>query len=117
MTMRIIAAALGLCVLTGCTGLNMKQARSTAPVQTMNSEKTAQKIAQCVQFSWQDEAMFGVMTDASSEASDGGYTVFTPAATYFADIRPRGAGSVVSFYAREQGEVATRRLASLATCL
>lgn len=115
--MRIIAAAVGLCVLTGCTGLNMKQARSAAPVQTMNSEKTAQKIAQCVQFSWQDEAMFGVMTDASSEASDGGYTVFTPAATYFADIRSRGAGSVVSFYARELGEVATRRLASLATCL
>jgi len=115
--MRIIAAVLGLCVLTGCTSLNMKQARSSAPAQTMTSEKPAQKIAHCVQFSWQDEAMFGVMTDASSEANEGGYTVFTPAATYFADIRPRGAGSQVSFYAREQGEVATRRLASLATCL
>lgn len=115
--MRMIAAALGLCVLTGCAGLNMKQARSAAPIQAMSSEKSAQKIAQCLQFSWQDEAMFGLTTDAVLEATDGGYTVFTPAATYFVDIRSRGAGSQVSFYAREQGDMATRRLASLATCL
>ena len=115
--MRIIAAALGLCVLTGCAGLNMKQARSAAPVQAMTSEKPAQKVAQCLQYSWQDEAMFGVTTDATLETSNGGYTVFTPAATYFVDIRPRDAGSQVSFYARERGDMATRRLASLATCL
>lgn len=115
--MRIIATALALCVLTGCTTLNMKDARNAAPSQALTSDKQAQKIAQCLQYSWQDEAMFGVTTDAGLEAVEGGYTVYTPAAYYFADIKASGGGSQVLFYARESGDMAQRRLASLATCL
>lgn len=115
--MRIIAAVLGVCVLTGCTSLNMKDARDGAPTQAMNSDKEALKVAQCLQYSWQDEAMFGVTTDAALDSANGGYTVYTAAATYFADIKPTGRGSQVSFYAREKGETAQRRLAALATCL
>lgn len=61
--MRILMVALAGVLLAGCAGATMKQARTQAPNQTLSSDKADLIVAQCVQFAWQDEDVFGV--DAS----------------------------------------------------
>lgn len=114
--MRIAAGCVFL-LLAGCAGSAMNEAREGAPMQTLTSDKDAKLVAECTQYAWQDEAMFGTSADAMIEAQGGGYTVYTVGGKYFADVRKGPEGTSVKYYSSVPGDVAQTRLAALATCL
>jgi hypothetical protein len=112
--MRILMVALAGVLLAGCAGSTMKEARSQSPYKTLASSKPDLVVAQCVQFAWQDEAVFGV--DASGylqPGETGGFTVYTRSAEAFIDVQ----GGALKYYATQDNWAAKRRLAALATCL
>ena len=112
--MRILMVALAATLLAGCAGSAMNDARTKAPYKTLNSDKPEKVVAQCVQFAWQDEDVFGVDASGYLEPSEGGgYTVYTRSAEAFIDVQ----GGSLKYYAAEDNFVAKRRLAALATCL
>lgn len=105
-------------LLAGCASSAMDDARTRAPNKTLTSAKADQLVAQCVQFAWQDEAVFGVDAAAYLQPGQaGGYTVYTRSAEVFADIKAEASGTTVHYYAIKDGYVSKRRLAALATCL
>ena len=116
--MRMLIGALSVAMLAGCASSAMNEARNQPPVRVMASEKATPLVAECIQFSWQDEAVFGV--DASgyiNTVKAGKMTVYTRGGHYFADLQRQGSGTSVSYYASAPDAVAMRRLAALATCL
>ena len=116
--MRILMVALALTLLAGCAGSVMSDARSKPAYKTLNSDKPAKDVAQCVQFSWQDEAVFGVDAAAYLQPGEkGGTTVYTRSAESFVDVTTDASGTVLSYYVQHDDFVAKRRLAALATCL
>ena len=116
--MRILMVALAVTLLAGCAGSVMDDARTKAPYKTLNSNKPEMVVAQCVQFSWQDEAVFGVDAGAYLQpGKKGGSTVYTRSAESFIDVTTEASGTVISYYAQHDDFVAKRRLAALATCL
>jgi hypothetical protein len=106
-------------LLCGCVGSTMDTARSAAPSKTLSSLKPAQRVAECVEFTWQGEAMFGIEANAYlRRGADGRLTVYTREAAYFVDIRTQGTGTALAFYAPAgASDMTDRRLAALATCL
>ena len=116
--MRILITALAAALLAGCAGSAMTDARTQAPTQVLKSDKPEKQVAQCVQFSWQDEAVFGV--DAGAYLQPGkqsGSTVYTRSAESFVDLSTDASGTTLKYYAQHDDFVAKRRLAALATCL
>ena len=74
--MRILMVALAATLLAGCAGSVMDDARTRTPYKVMTSDKPEKIVAQCVQFGWQDEAVFGVDAAAYLEPrKQGGTTV------------------------------------------
>ena len=115
---KLVIGALAVAALSGCAGSKMKDARSGQPYKTLASDKATLVVAQCIQFGWQDEAVFGVDAGGFKEPLEaGGFTVYTTGGDYFADVRAAGAGSSVNYYAAQDTMPAKRRLAALATCL
>lgn len=115
---KLVIGALVLAALAGCAGSKMKEARAANPYKTLASDKATLVVAQCIQFGWQDESVFGVDAGGFKEATDaGGFTVYTTGGDYFVDVLSSGAGSSVKYYAAEDNMPAKRRLAALATCL
>lgn len=116
--MRILMVALAATVLAGCAGSVMNDARTKAPYKTLTSDKPENVVAQCVQFAWQDEAVFGVDAGAYLQpGKKGGSTVYTRSAESFVDVDAGASGTVLSYYAQKDDFFAKRRLAALATCL
>ncbi|MDO7896083.1 hypothetical protein [Pseudomonas citrulli] len=116
--MRMLTVALAATLLAGCAGSTMNQARTQAPYKTLASDKPAQVVAQCVQFSWQDEAVFGVDAAAYQQPGEqGGLTVYTRSAESFVDVQAGASGTTLNYYAQHDDFIAKRRLAALATCL
>jgi hypothetical protein len=114
----VVIGALVLASLAGCAGSKMKQARTGTPYKTLASDKAPLVVAQCIQFGWQDEAVFGVDAGGFMEpAQAGGFTIYTTAGDYFVDVRSAGTGASVNYYAAQDDYPAKRRLAALATCL
>ncbi|MNQ93732.1 hypothetical protein D3C85_1092140 [compost metagenome] len=74
-------------------------------------------MAQCIQFAWQDEDVFGVDAGAFLDPSKTGFTVYTRGAEYFADVSGAVAATTVNYYAATDDDIAQRRLAALATCM
>lgn len=106
-------------LLGGCVGSTMSTARSAGPTKVLASQKPAQRVAECVEFAWQSDAMFGIDANAYLETGKNGtLTVFTREAAYFVDVQPQGAGATLDFYAPARPSATTdTRLAALATCL
>lgn len=116
--MRMLMVAVAATFLAGCAGPAMNQARTQTPYKTLTSDKPEQVVAQCVQFSWQDEAVFGVDAGAYLQpGKKGGSTVYTRSAEAFVDVQSSGSGTALSYYAKHDDFMAKRRLAALATCL
>ncbi|UVK97044.1 hypothetical protein [Pseudomonas sp. B21-048] len=116
--MRILMMALAATLLAGCAGSAMNDARSKTPYRTLTSDKPEKVVAQCVQFAWQDEAVFGVDASAYLQpGKKGGSTVYTRSAEFFVDVTTDASGTSLSYYAQHDDFIAKRRLAALATCL
>ncbi|MGP6418579.1 hypothetical protein ACTZGP_07355 [Pseudomonas putida] len=116
--MRILMVALAASVLAGCAGSVMDHSRTKAPYKVLTSDKPEKVVAQCVQFGWQDEAVFGVDAGAYLQpGKKGGSTVYTRSAESFVDVISDASGTVLNYYAQKDDFVAKRRLAALATCL
>lgn len=117
--MRMLIGAVGVALLAGCASTAMNEARTQSPVRALASEKPAPLVAECIQFSWQDETVFGVDASGFIQADKGGQlTVYTRGAESFADLVPQGTGTAVSYYAKHPDDsTAMRRMAMLATCL
>ncbi|WP_260417583.1 2-oxoacid ferredoxin oxidoreductase [Pseudomonas cichorii] len=110
----IIAAAL---LLAGCAAPS-DSARSAGPTKVLSSSKQDAAVAQCIQVSWQNEAMFGTTSDVFlHKLSGGGFTVFTTEARYFADVRSTGPATEIEFYAPQGDSHSALRAAAIATCL
>ncbi|MGY2373028.1 hypothetical protein ACW9IB_00705 [Pseudomonas sp. SDO524_S393] len=115
---KLVMGALVVATLAGCASSKMKEARAGTPYKTLASDKATLVIAECIQFGWQDESVFGVDAGGFKEPiGAGGFTVYTTAGDYFVDVQSAGAGSTVKYYASEDTLPAKRRLAALATCL
>lgn len=116
--MRILMVALTATVLAGCAGSVMEDVRTQTPYKTLKSDKPEKVVAQCVQFSWQDEAVFGVDAGAYLQpGKKGGSTVYTRSAESFVDVSSDASGTLLNYYAQKDDFAAKRRLAALATCL
>lgn len=116
--MRMLVGAIALGLLAGCAGHSMNQARTTAPTKTFTSEKKDQLVAQCIQFAWQDETLFGVDAAAYLQPGEaGGFTVYTRSSEYFIDAVSGASGTTINYYVVEGDALAERRLGALATCL
>ncbi|BBP71631.1 hypothetical protein PHLH6_36350 [Pseudomonas sp. Seg1] len=116
--MRILMVALAATVLAGCAGSVMDDARTKTPYKTLTSDKPEKVVAQCVQFAWQDEVVFGVDAGAYLQpGKKGGSTVYTRSAESFVDVSTQASGTALNYYAQKDDFVAKRRLAALATCL
>ncbi|WP_459205997.1 hypothetical protein ACSMEV_15820 [Pseudomonas sp. MLB6B] len=110
-----MAAAL---LMVGCASSTMDAARTGAPNAQLDSRKNADLVAQCIQYGWQDEKVFGVDASGYLQARKaGGFTVYTREAQAFVDVYPQGGGTHVDFYAAQQDSVALQRKAAAATCL
>lgn len=105
--------------MAGCAGYKMDKAREGGPIATLESARPAQQLAQCVEVTWQSQALFGNEADAFTERSgNGGYTVSSHASDYFVDINADGQGSRVQFYGTPRhGDATKKRQATVATCL
>ena len=115
---KVVVGALVLAALAGCAGSKMKDARAGTPYKTLASDKATLVVAECIQFGWQDESVFGVDAGGFKEPNgSGGFTVYTTGGDYFVDVQSAGAGATVKYYAVEDNMPAKRRLAALATCL
>ncbi|MCS3510034.1 MULTISPECIES: hypothetical protein [Pseudomonas] len=115
---KVVMGALVVVALSGCAGSKMNEARLGAPYKAMASDKATLVVAECIQFGWQDESVFGVDAGGFKEPNGaGGFTVYTTGGDYFVDVQSAGAGSSVKYYAAEDTMPAKRRLAALATCL
>lgn len=92
--MRILMVALAATLLAGCAGSAMNDARTKTPYKTLTSDKPEKIVAQCVQFAWQDEAVFGVDAGAYLQpGKKGGSTVYTRSAESFVDVTTDASGT------------------------
>jgi hypothetical protein len=114
--MKLLISAVALALLAGCTSPS-NQARAVGPYKTYSSQKSAVVVAQCIEYSWQDQAMIGAEADAFMQSGEHGFTVFNTGAEFFVDVQAQGAGSSVRYYAPPSSQAAERRGAALATCL
>lgn len=116
--MRALVPMVAALVLVGCASATMEAARGNAPTAQLDSHKAPEIVAQCIQFSWQEEAAFGVDASGYLEPrKQGGFTVYTREAESFADIYPQSGGTRVDYYAQNSDTMALRRRAAAATCL
>lgn len=116
--MRVLIGALAVILLAGCAGSAMEEARLSSPTKVFTSNKAENIVAQCIQFAWQDESVFGVDAGAFLEPrKSGGFTVYTTGAESFADVQGGASSTSVNYYAAEDNWIAQRRLAALATCM
>ena len=116
--MRAIVPMAAALMLVGCASATMDAARNGAPTAQLDSTKTADLVAQCIQFSWQEEAAFGIDASGYLEPrQQGGFTVYTREAESFADIYPQAGGARVDYYGQKNDTNGLRRRAAAATCL
>lgn len=116
--MRAILPMTVALLLVGCASSTMDTLRNGAPTARLGSQKTPDLVAQCIQFSWQEEAAFGVDASGYLQArKEGGFTVYTREAEAFVDVYARAGGTQVDYYAGKNDSMALRRRAAAATCL
>lgn len=116
--MRIFIGALAVALLAGCMARPMSEIRQAGPSKILLSKKTDKALAQCVQYEWQNQSLFGVTPEATMQADrDSGYTVFTAASEYFVDIKPGASGSEAKFYVIADNWIARARLEKIQSCL
>jgi N-dimethylarginine dimethylaminohydrolase len=115
--MKLPVFAIAAALLAGCAAPSQSD-RAAGPFKVLSSTKQDAAIAQCIQVSWQNEAMFGATSDVfMHKLGEGGFTVFTTEARYFADVRGSASGTTIEFFAPSTDSQTPLRAAAIATCL
>lgn len=114
--MKLLISVVALLALAGCTSPS-DRARAVGPYKTYTSQKAAAVVAQCIEYSWQDEALMGNEADAFMQSGEKGFTIYNTGAEFFVDVQPQGGASAIRYYAPPSSLAAERRGAALATCL
>lgn len=116
--MKLFMGGVVVMLLAGCMAPTMNEARQEGPDKVLYSKKSDKVVAQCVQYEWQNQSLFGVTPEATLQPSrDNGYTVFTSGSEYFVDIHPGASGSVAKYYAVLNNWISAKRLTALQSCL
>ena len=116
--MRIVIGVVAVMLLAGCMAPTMNEARQKGPDKILYSKKSDKAVAQCVQYEWQNQSLFGVTPEATLQPGrDSGYTVFTAGSEYFVDIQPGASGAVAKYYSVLNNWISAKRLTALQTCL
>jgi hypothetical protein len=96
----------------------MNEVRQDGPNKILFSKKTDKALAQCIQYEWQNQSLFGVTPEATMQAGrDSGYTVFTAASEYFVDIKSEASGAEAKYYVIADNWIARARLEKIQSCL
>ncbi|TFZ32869.1 2-oxoacid ferredoxin oxidoreductase, partial [Pseudomonas syringae] len=94
-----IATVIAATLLTGCAAPS-SAARAAGPCKVLSSTKQDAAVAQCIQVTWQNVAMFGTSSGVFlHDLSGGGFTVVTNEAADFAGVRGKGPTTAVEVYA------------------
>jgi hypothetical protein len=80
-------------LLVGCASSTMEAARTGAPTARLDSHKTPDVVAQCIQFSWQEEKTFGVDASGYLEARKAVVSPCTREAESFVDVYAQAGGT------------------------
>lgn len=105
-------------MLSGCMAPTINEARQEGPYKVLHSKKTDKDVAECAQYEWQNQPIFGGTPGATLQPGrDAGYTVFTEGSQYFVDIQPKGSGSEAKYYVVVGNWIANKRLTALQSCL
>lgn len=116
--MRILVGMLAFVVLAGCMARPMSEVRQDGPYKILHSNKTDKALAECVQYEWQNQALFGVTPQATLQAGrDSGYTVLTAGSEYFVDFKQDATGTDARYYAIARNWIAKARLEKLQSCI
>lgn len=116
--MRALLPMTAALMLIGCASSTMEAARNGQPSARLDSQKAPELVAQCIQFSWQEESRFGVDASGYLETrKGGGLTVYTREAESFVDVYPQAGATRIDYYAQKNDMVALQRKAAAATCL
>lgn len=116
--MRAIVPVVAALMLAGCASATMEAARAGKPTAQLDSRKAPQLVAQCIQFSWQRNEVFGDDAGAYLQAREqGGVTVYTREAESFVDVYEQAGGTRVDYYAQHNDSMSLQRRAAAATCL
>ncbi|MHC8321120.1 hypothetical protein ACYZT4_10545 [Pseudomonas sp. GB2N2] len=116
--MKLFTGAVAVMLLAGCMAPTMNEARQKGPDKILYSKKSDKAVAQCLQYEWQNQSLFGVTPEATLQPGrDGGYTVFTAGSEYFVDVQPGASGAVAKYYAVLNNWISAKRLTALQSCL
>lgn len=116
--MKLLVGMLLAITLTGCMAPTMNEARQEGPYKTLITRKVDKDVAQCIQYEWQNQSLFGNISDAYLQpARDGGFTVYTVGHEYFVDVKGTDSKTEVKYYVAGKTWIAKKRLEGLASCL
>lgn len=96
--MRILIAALGVALLTGCS--SVADIRKTPAVLSISSTKPARVVAECIRDGWQSTSIVGGSVGGVLQQSGDKFSVVAPngeSPWHVADVLPVGSGSAVQY--------------------
>lgn len=97
--MRILMAALGVVVLTGCASVG--DTRSNPPLLELHTAKQPKQAAECVRDAWQNTTVLGASVGGVLQSSGERYSVLAPdvqAPLHLVDFTPAPGGSRISYH-------------------
>lgn len=96
--MRILIAALGVALLSGCS--SVADIRKTPAVLSISSAKPARAVAECIRDGWQSTSIVGGSVGGVLQQSGDKFSVVAPngeSPWHVADVFPAGSGSTIQY--------------------
>ncbi|MDH0646228.1 hypothetical protein N5D48_05110 [Pseudomonas sp. GD03858] len=117
--MRILIGAVAVMLLAGCA--NVADIRSSPPVLSLTSKKSAEQTAECIRDGWQSTSLIGGSVGGVLQKSGGSFSVIAPNAEspwHVADVIPTGGSKskVVYRFHRNWQEPSDRVLDVVKSC-
>lgn len=97
--MKCAALAIALVFMAGCA--SVADTRSNPPLLTLNSQKPARDLAECIRDRWQSTTVLGASIGGILQSSGSRYSVLAPdaqAPLHLVDVEPSKGGSTVRYH-------------------